>query len=573
MVSHARGMNEWFSSAFPPSTWQRGARMAQFAEPRMHRLDEGPVLAAVAQRYALARLHALRVLASSRPPARFSVCGCACSPCSPRRGSAVRPGFAAAVLATFCASLMTVAYPLVGGFRSASSRSAVEFVWGGGARARARVLRDRALRAGHGRQRRSACGLRSSPRMTVRLAAARRSIGFAPGTDFASRNDFSHRSVPPGGPPLVQAFSRTPCGKTTRFRVEARVVRDGQTRWVQVVGIARATVPRAAALDWHGETSPSASAPKRRCANPSSATSLPWLRASRATGIGTSTNGCVVSPRANELSGFAATTWVNRDEYRARINMHPDDCVRWEAARRPCSPDTGDRLAMEVRYIVNGEARWHQPDRPSAGATTRARSYAWTGSTTDITARKLARGRIATAERKLRQAQRAGGDGHAGRRHRARLQQHPRRHPRLRRDGAARRAQGQPPARATSTASSSAGERGRALVDRVLAFSRSGVERTRAGARRGGGARGRSTMLASNLPAGVTVHAQLHAGRAAMLGDATQVHQVVMNLVHQCRPGHAGRRARCASGSTRSRRARRAPAHTRLAVGRATMSC
>src|SRR6202008_2558628 len=76
-----------------------------------------------------------------------------------------------------------------------------------------------------------------------------------------------------------------------------------------------------------------------------------------------------------------------------------------------------------------------------------------------------------------------------------------------------------------------AGERGRALVDRILAFSRSGVgervpvhgeEVVREGL----------DQIAAGLPQNVTITPRLHAARAAMLGDSTQVHQVVMNLAN-----------------------------------------
>jgi signal transduction histidine kinase/ActR/RegA family two-component response regulator len=75
----------------------------------------------------------------------------------------------------------------------------------------------------------------------------------------------------------------------------------------------------------------------------------------------------------------------------------------------------------------------------------------------------------------------------------------------------------------------SAGERGRALVDRILAFSRSGlgdqvavhVERV---------VREALDHLSAKLPAGISIDVRLCARRAAMLGDPTQVHQVLMNL-------------------------------------------
>ena len=74
-----------------------------------------------------------------------------------------------------------------------------------------------------------------------------------------------------------------------------------------------------------------------------------------------------------------------------------------------------------------------------------------------------------------------------------------------------------------------AGARGKGLVERILAFSRSGlgervpvhveavVEETLG-------------LLAASLPVGVQLERSLDAGDAAILGDATQLHQVVMNL-------------------------------------------
>jgi nitrogen-specific signal transduction histidine kinase/CheY-like chemotaxis protein len=74
-----------------------------------------------------------------------------------------------------------------------------------------------------------------------------------------------------------------------------------------------------------------------------------------------------------------------------------------------------------------------------------------------------------------------------------------------------------------------AGARGKGLVDRILAFSRSGmgvrvplhvqsiVEET-------------LELLAASLPADVRIQRKLDAADAAVMGDATQFHQVAMNL-------------------------------------------
>src|SRR6267142_2148706 len=76
-----------------------------------------------------------------------------------------------------------------------------------------------------------------------------------------------------------------------------------------------------------------------------------------------------------------------------------------------------------------------------------------------------------------------------------------------------------------------AGERGRRLVDRILAFSRSGgAERVAVHVEEV--VREALNQVAATLPKKVTVASRLRAERAAMLGDSTQVHQVVMNLAN-----------------------------------------
>ncbi|SCK08414.1 Predicted ATPase [Variovorax sp. HW608] len=74
-----------------------------------------------------------------------------------------------------------------------------------------------------------------------------------------------------------------------------------------------------------------------------------------------------------------------------------------------------------------------------------------------------------------------------------------------------------------------AGERGRALVERVLAFSRSGgAERVAVHVEKV--VHEALNLLSGQLTAAVRLEVNLSSGKAALLGDATQVHQVVMNL-------------------------------------------
>ena len=75
-----------------------------------------------------------------------------------------------------------------------------------------------------------------------------------------------------------------------------------------------------------------------------------------------------------------------------------------------------------------------------------------------------------------------------------------------------------------------AGERGRALVDRILAFSRSGVGE-RVAVQVEEVVRETLELFASKLPDGIAIEDRLPADGAAVMGDATQIHQVLMNLV------------------------------------------
>ncbi|HSI60054.1 MAG TPA: PAS domain-containing protein [Ideonella sp.] len=74
-----------------------------------------------------------------------------------------------------------------------------------------------------------------------------------------------------------------------------------------------------------------------------------------------------------------------------------------------------------------------------------------------------------------------------------------------------------------------AGERGRSLVERILTFTRSGA-RERVAVHMQQVASEALDHLAASLPPGITLLPQLRAGDAAVQGDPTQVHQVLMNL-------------------------------------------
>jgi nitrogen-specific signal transduction histidine kinase len=74
-----------------------------------------------------------------------------------------------------------------------------------------------------------------------------------------------------------------------------------------------------------------------------------------------------------------------------------------------------------------------------------------------------------------------------------------------------------------------AGERGRTLVDRILSFSR-GTAGERVPVHVEKVVTEALNLLRAKLPVHIELNGCLHAGRAAMLGDSVQIHQLLMNL-------------------------------------------
>ena len=356
-------------------------------------------------------------------------------------------------------------------------------------------------------------------------------FGLPPDTTFARRADM-FKALPISDvdrEALQRAAAEHFAGKTARMEIEIRALVRGAEKWIHFIG--RATHNSEGQLvRWNGTLRDVTARKRAEQALRESQERYELAMAASESGYWDwhiPTNQYFLSSRALEMGGYDPDTGISRDEFRARINMYPEDFARWEAAREGLFAGTGERLAMEVRYIVRGEIRWHSLQaickRDDTGKVIR-----WTGSTTDITDRKRAEEELKTMERKLRLSQRleamgtlAGGIAHdfnnilgAVLGYGEMAMRDAPKGSRLARD---------------LDAIMIAGERGRALVDRVLAFSRSSVgERVPVNVERV--VREVLDQVLAKLPSNVTVHAKMHAERAAVRGDATQVHQVVTNL-------------------------------------------
>jgi signal transduction histidine kinase/CheY-like chemotaxis protein len=236
-----------------------------------------------------------------------------------------------------------------------------------------------------------------------------------------------------------------------------------------------------------------------------------------------------LSPQMKLLHGRSVIAPVTtREAWLATLEIHPDDVARLEAAVRDHFEGRADRYEAEYRVRhPDGEWHWLQA-RGRCIRDPSGKLHRFVGSAIDITARKNAEAEKERLELQLRQSQKmeamgtlAGGIAHD-----------------FNNILGAILGYGELAQKATAEDSvvrryldnvMHAGGRAKALVERILAFSRSGV-----------GERGPINvqsvieetleLLAASLPLGVRLDKRLEAGGAAIVGDATQLHQVAMNL-------------------------------------------
>ena len=236
-----------------------------------------------------------------------------------------------------------------------------------------------------------------------------------------------------------------------------------------------------------------------------------------------------LSPKLRLLHGLSAETSVNsRAQWRERAPLHPDDAPRLQAA--VSAHLAGETQQYELEYRVrHPDGNWHWLlSRGRCIRNERGEPERFVGSAIDVTDHKQAQAEKERLEQQLRQSQKmeaigtlAGGIAHdfnnilgAILGYGELAQQHA--------------AAGSAMRRYLDNVMHAAG-RAKTLVDRILGFSRSGlgermpvnvqavIEET-------------LELLAAALPAGIRLEKTLAAGDAAVIGDATHLHQLAMNL-------------------------------------------
>jgi PAS domain S-box-containing protein len=236
-----------------------------------------------------------------------------------------------------------------------------------------------------------------------------------------------------------------------------------------------------------------------------------------------------LSPRAQRLVLASAGEPLRpRREWLVRIAYHPDDLPQVRRAIAAHLRGATPHFAVEYRLRHHdGDWHWYR-QRGVAVRDARGHAYRMAGSMEDISARKHAEAQRDRLELQLRQAQKleaigtlAGGIAHDFNNILSAIL------------GYGELAQKDAPAgsaqRRHLDAALAAGARAKSLVERILAFSRSGMGE-RVPVHVGSVVVEALDAIGTALPPGVTLTRRLEAGDAGLLGDPTQIHQVVMNL-------------------------------------------
>jgi PAS domain S-box-containing protein len=348
---------------------------------------------------------------------------------------------------------------------------------------------------------------------------------------FASRAEWVDRFpfYPGERPRYAQAVAEHFAGKTDRVDIEIRIVPRGETRWIHMTGRCSRDAS-GTPIRWAGSVT-DITARKRVEEELRARQEMLDLaqKAARAVAfewrIGSGEGENRWSPDLEAMYGLAPGSYDGTYESWKKL-VHPEDGPNVRAAIEAAQA-SGD-VAAEYRVVhKSGAIRWLQA-KGRMFFDLEGKPSRVVGFMLDVSDRHLAAEELQRMEHQLRQAQRleamgtlAGGIAHDFNNLLGAILGYG--------EMAMRDAPAGSRLRRDLDSIMIAGERGRALVDRILAFSRSGVGE-RIAVHVEDVVRETLRLFAAKLPDGIALEDRLHAGRAAVMGDATQIHQVLMNL-------------------------------------------
>lgn len=235
-----------------------------------------------------------------------------------------------------------------------------------------------------------------------------------------------------------------------------------------------------------------------------------------------------LSPKMKMLYGQSAASVNTRTAWLAHIDIHPDDRPRFDAALRDHFEGRTSHYECEYRVRQsNGDWHWLQA-RGRLLRDSEGNPFRFVGSSIDVTAQRQAQVDKEQLEAQLRQSHKmeaigtlAGGIAHdfnnilgaiLGYGELAHQDS----------------AEGSPLRRYLDNVMNAA-ERAKMLVEGILGFSRSGLGE-RAPVNVQSVISETLELLEASLPAQIRLESRIEAGNAAVMGDATYLHQVAMNL-------------------------------------------
>jgi signal transduction histidine kinase len=320
-------------------------------------------------------------------------------------------------------------------------------------------------------------------------------------------------------------------GGTNRLEFDARVIRRGEVRWIHWTTL---YLRDATGKLLRSSTATADVTERRRAEEEVRLSEERYALALAGSNEGVfdwdlRTDLIYAPPRTQELLGLPlGEPWRTRAEWESRIEYYPGDQESMQAALDAHFAGLTPMYDHEVRIVLaGGEIRCFR-HRGTVLREPDGTPYRMLGSLDDITERKRQQEDMLRLENRLRQAERfeamgtlAGGIAHD-----------------FNNILGAILGFGERALRMVETGSRlhhdlsnvvAAGERGRTLVDRILSFSRGTAgEPVPVHAERA--VSEALSLLHATLPARIGLRSELHAGNAAILGDAVQIHQLLMNL-------------------------------------------